>query len=53
MFSIDNHDMTVIEVEGTTTQTLKVNQIQILPAQRYSFVVRTYNDTTYKFPQNG
>ncbi|KAH8102709.1 laccase [Cristinia sonorae] len=43
MFSVDNHEMTIIEVEGTTTQTHKINQIQILAGQRYSFVVCSLN----------
>ncbi|KZV76831.1 multicopper oxidase [Peniophora sp. CONT] len=39
IFSIDNHQMTIIEVEGTNVQPLVVDQIQILAAQRYSFVL--------------
>ncbi|KAH8089931.1 laccase 2 [Cristinia sonorae] len=39
MFSIDNHDMTIIEVEGTNVKPHTINQIQILPGQRYSFVL--------------
>ena len=39
-FSIDNHTMTIIEVEGTNVQPLVVDQIQIFAGQRYSFVVR-------------
>ena len=38
-FSIDDHDMTIIEVDGVNSQQLTVNQIQIFAAQRYSFVV--------------
>ena len=39
LFSIDGHDMTVIEVDGVNSQPLTVDQIQIFAAQRYSFVV--------------
>jgi hypothetical protein len=41
-FSIDNHIMTIIEVEGTNAQPLNVDQIQIFAGQRYSFVVSIY-----------
>lgn len=40
MFSIDGHTMTVIEADGQNTEPLQVDTIQILAAQRYSFVVR-------------
>ncbi|KAF8505410.1 laccase [Russula emetica] len=39
IFSIDNHMMTIIEVEGTNVQPLTVDQIQIFAGQRYSFVL--------------
>jgi len=39
MFSIDDHTMTIIEVEGTNVQPLIVDQIQIFVGQRYSFVL--------------
>ncbi|KAF5360195.1 hypothetical protein D9758_011376 [Tetrapyrgos nigripes] len=39
VFSIDNHDMTVIETEGTNVEPVTVNAIQILAAQRYSFIL--------------
>lgn len=42
VFSIDNHMMTIIEVEGTNVQPLDVDQIQIFAGQRYSFVVSIY-----------
>jgi len=38
-FSIDNHMMTIIEVDGTSAQPLDVDQIQIFAGQRYSFVL--------------
>nr|AYR00612.1 laccase D [Antrodiella faginea] len=39
-FSIDNHhDLTVIEADGTTTQSLTVSSIHIFAGQRYSFIL--------------
>ncbi|KAH9998717.1 laccase [Russula vinacea] len=38
-FSIDSHQMTIIEVDGVNTQPLLVDSIQIFAAQRYSIVV--------------
>ncbi|KAJ7615877.1 Cu-oxidase-domain-containing protein [Roridomyces roridus] len=37
--SIDNHTMTVIEVDGTPTQPLETNILSIMPGARYSLVV--------------
>jgi iron transport multicopper oxidase len=39
MFSIDGHNLTVIESDGVNTDPVVVNQIQIFAAQRYSFVL--------------
>ncbi|KAF9445699.1 multicopper oxidase [Macrolepiota fuliginosa MF-IS2] len=39
MFSIDNHDLTVIEVEGTAVQPYTINTIHIFAGQRYSVVL--------------
>ncbi|KAI0276838.1 phenol oxidase [Russula aff. rugulosa BPL654] len=39
MFSIDNHTMTVIEVDGTNSQPLLIDSLQIYAGQRYSVVV--------------
>lgn len=39
VFSIDGHDLTIIEADGIETQPLTVNALQIFAAQRYSFVV--------------
>ncbi|EMD32460.1 laccase [Gelatoporia subvermispora B] len=39
VFSIDNHEMTIIEADGVNTQPLTVDAIQIFAAQRYSFVL--------------
>lgn len=38
-FTIDNHTMTVIEVDGEYVEPYVVDSIQIYAAQRYSFVV--------------
>ncbi|KAI0266266.1 Cupredoxin, partial [Gloeopeniophorella convolvens] len=38
-FSIDGHQLTIIEVDGTNVQPLVVDSIQIFAAQRYSFVL--------------
>nr|ACR24357.1 laccase [Ganoderma lucidum] len=43
-FSIDGHDMSVIEADGIATQPVTANAIQIFSAQRYSFVL-TANQT--------
>ncbi|KAJ7580936.1 laccase 5 [Mycena floridula] len=39
IFSIDGHEMTVIEADGINTYPVKVDSIQIYAGQRYSFVV--------------
>nr|AEP71394.1 laccase 1 [Trametes gibbosa]AEQ28163.1 laccase 1 [Trametes gibbosa] len=38
-FSIDGHDLTIIETDSVNTQPLVVDSIQIFAAQRYSFVL--------------
>lgn len=38
-FSIDGHNLTIIEVDGVNTQPYVVDSIQIFAGQRYSFVV--------------
>nr|AYR00610.1 laccase 5 [Steccherinum murashkinskyi] len=38
-FSIDGHNMTIIEVDGVNSQPLGVDQLQIFAGQRYSIVV--------------
>jgi len=42
-FSIDGHKLTIIEADGENVQPLVVDSIQIFAAQRYSFVVSTFN----------
>ncbi|KAN0114020.1 multicopper oxidase [Russula decolorans] len=39
VFSIDNHSMTVIEVDGTNAQPLLIDSLTIFVGQRYSVVV--------------
>ena len=41
-FSIDNHNMTIIEVDAVNHQPLTVDEIQIYAGQRYSFIVRLH-----------
>nr|AEL16568.1 laccase [Cerrena sp. CTL-2011] len=38
-FSIDGHDMVIIEVDGVNSQPLEVDSIQIFAGQRYSFIL--------------
>jgi len=38
-FSIDGHNLTIIEVDGVNTEPLVVNEIQIFAGQRYSFIL--------------
>ncbi|KAG1745998.1 laccase [Suillus paluster] len=41
IFSIDNHNFTIIEVDGQYVEPLLVDSIQIYAAQRYSFILET------------
>ncbi|KAG1725597.1 laccase [Suillus lakei] len=41
IFSIDNHNLTIIEVDGQYVEPLVVDSIQIYAAQRYSFILET------------
>ncbi|KAF7796438.1 hypothetical protein EIP86_007615 [Pleurotus ostreatoroseus] len=38
-FSIDNHDMTFIEVDGVNHQPVTANAVQVFAGQRYSFIL--------------
>jgi len=38
-FSIDGHDMTIIEADGVNTEPLTVDSLQIFAGQRYSIIV--------------
>jgi iron transport multicopper oxidase len=44
VFSIDNHQLTVIEADGISTQPLVVDSIQIFAGQRYSFILNAINN---------
>ncbi|KAF7354022.1 Laccase I [Mycena venus] len=54
IFSIDGHNMTIIEVDGVNHQALTVDSIQIfgtsslrtIPGQRYSFVLNATQDVS-------
>lgn len=39
-FSIDNHNMTIIEVDGVETKPHTVDSLTIFAAQRYSVIVK-------------
>ncbi|KAL6309377.1 Cupredoxin [Sparassis latifolia] len=39
IFSIDGHNMTIIETDGVNTDPLVVDSLQIYAAQRYSFIL--------------
>ncbi|KAG2337950.1 laccase [Suillus weaverae] len=41
IFSIDGHNLTIIEVDGQYVKPLVVDSIQIYAAQRYSFILET------------
>ncbi|KAG2096667.1 laccase [Suillus cothurnatus] len=41
IFSIDGHNLTIIEVDGQYVEPLIVDSIQIYTAQRYSFILET------------
>ncbi|KAF9255623.1 laccase [Marasmius fiardii PR-910] len=45
-FSIDGHNITVIEVDSHNTVPVEVNSILIEPGQRYSFVLEANNATS-------
>ncbi|KAJ2961495.1 hypothetical protein NQZ79_g3313 [Umbelopsis isabellina] len=48
-FSIDNHTMDIIEVEGIDTQRQTVDNIFLAAAQRYSVLVTAKNDTSFNY----
>ncbi|KAG7096238.1 hypothetical protein E1B28_003687 [Marasmius oreades] len=45
IFSIDGHNMTVIEADGHNTVPVVVNSLQIFAGQRYSFVLKAEANT--------
>ncbi|KAI0923673.1 laccase [Taiwanofungus camphoratus] len=40
VFTIDDHNMSIIEADGVNTDPLPVDSIQIFAAQRYSFILK-------------
>ncbi|KJA22015.1 multicopper oxidase [Hypholoma sublateritium FD-334 SS-4] len=46
VFSIDNHTMIIIEVDGQNVQPLSVDSIQIYAGQRYSFILQANQQTS-------
>ncbi|KAG6856578.1 hypothetical protein H0H87_002966 [Tephrocybe sp. NHM501043] len=44
IFSIDNHNMTIIEVDGVNHSPLEVDNLQIFAGQRYSVVINATQD---------
>ena len=39
VFSIDHHDMTIIEADAVSSMPHRVDSLEIFAGQRYSFVV--------------
>ncbi|KAI9673750.1 MAG: hypothetical protein M1829_003987 [Trizodia sp. TS-e1964] len=52
-FWIEGHDMMVVEVDGVYTESTQAKMIYIAPAQRYSFLVTTKNQTDTNFAISG
>lgn len=48
-FWIEDHDMTVVEVDGIYTEQNTTNMLYVTVAQRYSVFVHTKNDTSKNF----
>ena len=48
-FWFEGHTMRIIEVDGVYTEPAEANMIYITPAQRYSFLLTTRNDTSSNF----
>ncbi|KAL9931360.1 hypothetical protein V8E36_009757 [Tilletia maclaganii] len=40
-FSIDNHNLTVIEADGTLVEPFTVSRLPVIPGQRYSVLIHT------------
>lgn len=45
----EGHTMSIIEVDGIYTEPAEASMIYLTPAQRYSFLITTRNDTTENF----
>ncbi|CCK73450.1 ferroxidase FET3 NDAI_0G04650 [Naumovozyma dairenensis CBS 421] len=48
-FWIEDHDMTVVEVDGVYTEKNTTNMLYLTVAQRYSVLIHTKNDTSKNF----
>lgn len=48
-FWIEDHNMTVVEVDGVTTEQNSTDMLYITVAQRYTVLIHTKNDTTQNF----
>ncbi|KAF6843969.1 multicopper oxidase [Colletotrichum musicola] len=46
---IEGHNISIVEVDGVYTEPVPTNLIYISAAQRYSFLVKTSNDTSSNF----
>ncbi|KAL8687071.1 MAG: hypothetical protein Q9218_006657, partial [Villophora microphyllina] len=46
----EGHTMRIIEVDGVYTETAEAKMIYLTPAQRYSVLITTKNDTSANFP---
>ncbi|KAK6442370.1 hypothetical protein LTR95_001386 [Oleoguttula sp. CCFEE 5521] len=47
--AIDQHNMTIIEADGTYTKPMTVQHLYISTAQRYSVLIRTHDKATQNF----
>jgi iron transport multicopper oxidase len=47
---IENHTMTIVEVDGVYTEPAEAEMIYITPAQRYGVLVTMKNDTSANYP---
>ena len=52
-FWFENHTMSIIEVDGIYTEATDAELLYITPAQRYSVLVKTKNDTSTNFAFTG
>ncbi|KAK2041654.1 multicopper oxidase [Colletotrichum somersetense] len=46
---IEGHNISIVEVDGIYTEPAETSMIYVAAAQRYSFLVKTRNDTTSNF----
>ena len=48
-FWFEGHNISIVEVDGIYTEPTKASMLYITPAQRYSFLLTTQNDTSSNF----